>query len=173
MAILTKEEIIKRINTKELIIEPFILENLDAASLDVQMGNTLRVFKKNLPASLEITEDINFDEVSDVIKLKDRETYVLHPGEIVHTVTKEYISLPQNICVWIEGRSRFARVGLVVHMTAPFIQPGSSGNQVLEMINLGSVPLIIKPGIKIAQLIFEECKGNASYTGRFQKQKTP
>jgi len=173
MSILSKDEIVKRVNNKELIIDPFIVENLDAASIDIQMGNIIRIFKKNLPASLKITEEIDFASVSEVIDLEDDCDFILYPGKMIHVNTKEFIMLPNNLCGWIEGRSRFARVGLVVHMTAPFMQPGSSGNQILEMINLGSVPLVIRPGIKIAQLIFEECIGNAKYIGRFQGQKNP
>ncbi|MFA5987026.1 MAG: dCTP deaminase, partial [Candidatus Paceibacterota bacterium] len=70
-------------------------------------------------------------------------------------------------------RSRFARVGLGVHVTAGFIQPGSDNYPVLEMTNLGPVPLSIKPGVKVCQFIFQRCDGEAKHDGKFVNQIKP
>ena len=86
-------------------------------------------------------------------------------------IIEETISLPEDICGWIQGRSRFARLGLMVHITASLIQPGSKGRQVLEIFNAGNVALRLYPGTKICQVIFERCEGKASYRGGFLEQK--
>jgi dCTP deaminase len=88
-------------------------------------------------------------------------------------ITKEKISLSEGISGRLEGRSRFARFGLAVHVTAGFMQPGISNQQVLEIVNLGHAPMALYPGTKICQFIFEACKGKARYQGRFVNQEKP
>ena len=88
-------------------------------------------------------------------------------------MTEENIKIADDICGWLEGRSRFARFGLMVHITASFIQPGVSNKQVLEMNNAGPMPIAIHPGIAICQIILEETVGTASYSGKFKSQSTP
>jgi dCTP deaminase len=82
----------------------------------------------------------------------------------------EKITLPDNICAWIGGRSRFARIGLFVHITASFVQPGISNHQVLEMYNASPIPLAIYPGLRICQLVLEHTVGEGHYDGRFRHQ---
>ena len=97
----------------------------------------------------------------------------MKPNEAVLGVTKEKITLAPHIAGWLEGRSRFARVGLMVHISSPFMQPGIYSHQVLEIANLAPTPLIIFPHTKICQFIFEYCKGEATYQGKFAKQTQP
>ena len=85
-------------------------------------------------------------------------------------MTLEKITLPDNICGRLEGRSRFARLGLLVHITASFMQPGISNHQVLEMYNASPFPLAIHPGTKICQFVFEYTVGEGHYRGRFARQ---
>ena len=95
------------------------------------------------------------------------------PGETILGITKEKITLPQNMCGWLEGRSRYARLGLMVHISASFMQPGLSNRQVLEMTNMSSVALRLHAGTKICQFIFQETIGMAEYKGRFSEQTEP
>jgi dCTP deaminase len=95
------------------------------------------------------------------------------PGETAHGLTRERITLPDDVCGWLQGRSRFARIGLMVHITASFMHPGIDNHQTLEMNNAGPMPLAIHPGIKICQFIFEELIGHGHYRGRFRDQVTP
>ena len=97
--------------------------------------------------------------------------YSLSPGELILGITKEKVTLPENICGWLQSRSRFARIGLMSHVTAPFICPGISNRQVLEIYNAGRQHILLKPGVKICQLILQECKGKAKYRGKFKEQK--
>ncbi len=95
------------------------------------------------------------------------------PGELVHGITRERIRLPDDVMGWIEGRSRYARIGLMVHVTAGLIQPGSDNRQVLETSNMSPMPLALYPGTKICQIILEKVEGRAKYQGRFRDQTAP
>ena len=85
-------------------------------------------------------------------------------------ITKEKVTLPEDIAGWLQSRSRYARIGLMSHSTAPFILPGISNHQILEIFNAGSHDLLLIPGEKICQLIFQRCEGNAKYKGKFKDQ---
>lgn len=169
MSVLTEKEILKRINTGQITIEPFREDCLGPASYDLHLGNKFRVFKE-VKEVFPVTAEVDFEKVTTLIEV---DNLLLVPGQTVHAVTQEKITLPSDICAWIEGRSRYGRLGLVVHITSGFIQPGSTGNQVLEINNLGPIPLSLLPGVSICQIIFQECKGKASYQGRFKGQKEP
>ena len=75
------------------------------------------------------------------------------------------------MCGRLEGRSRYARIGLSVHITAGFVHPGVSNKQVLEIVNSGPYDLVLKPGLKICQLIIERAEGKAVYSGIYSEQK--
>ena len=112
-------------------------------------------------------------DVSEVIEVGDSDYFVLMPGETCHGLTRERIRLPNDLCGWLQGRSRFARLGLMVHITAAFIQPGVDNHQALEINNAGPMPLALRPGIALCQFIFETCIGQASYEGRYRSQIAP
>ena len=96
---------------------------------------------------------------------------VLKPGDFALGITKETIKLPDNMCGWLGGRSRFARLGLIVHITASFVQPGINNKQVLEIKNVSNNILVLKPGERLCQLIIERTEGRAHYKGKFKKQE--
>ena len=98
------------------------------------------------------------------------EGVLLQSGETILGLTVERVTLAPHLCGWLEGRSRFARLGLAVHVTAGFMQPGIDNRQVLEMTNLGPTPLKLRPGVRVCQLVIERCEGEAVYRGRFAAQ---
>ena len=95
------------------------------------------------------------------------------PGELVHGITKEKVALSEDLVGWIEGRSRFARVGLMIHVTAGLVQPGCDNKQVLEISNMSPMPIALNPGTRICQIILEKIEGRARYKGRFKDQTHP
>ena len=103
----------------------------------------------------------------------DDGNFVIKPGETILGITQEKITLASNLCGWLEGRSRFARLGLLVHISASFMQPGISNRQVLEISNMGAVSLRLHAGTKMCQFIFQKTIGQAKYSGRFVDQKEP
>jgi len=169
--ILTRDIILKEIEKGDIKIAPFDEKLLGPASYDLALGKSLRIFTKQKEA-YPVHDDADFAHITELIEMIDS-GYTMQPGEAVLGVTEEKITLASNIAGWLEGRSRFARVGLMVHISSPFMQPGIDSHQVLEIANLGPTPLTIFPGTKICQFIFEYCEGGAEYNGKFSGQTTP
>ncbi|CAG8589097.1 9644_t:CDS:2 [Ambispora gerdemannii] len=96
--------------------------------------------------------------------------YYLGPGQMCLGITRERVQLPPTLCALVEGRSRFARLGLSVHITASFINPGVNNQTVLEIFNASSLTLALHPGTKICQMIFVTMEGEAEYKGIFNGQ---
>jgi len=171
MTVLTKPVILKAIKSGQIKIDPFKPAQVGPGSIDFHLDKTFRVF---LPAKdiFHIKSGpLNYQKVTKTITVDDHLT--LLPGQSAQGITIENLVLPNNLCGWIQGRSSLARVGLMVHITANFIHPGTSAKQVLEMTNAGPMPLAIHPGIPICQIILEETKGQAQYRGTFHQQQQP
>lgn len=163
--ILTRDVLIEKIRTGEVKIEPFDNGAIGPASIDLTLDDKIRVFK----AGKIIGEDIDYKKITKVIDIS--KGYLLKSGELVLGITKEKITLPGNICGWLNSRSRYARIGLMSHITAPFIAPGVSNKQVLEIYNAGKNKIKLISGSKICQLVLQECKGSAKYEGIFKEQE--
>jgi dCTP deaminase len=167
MAVLTRKEILDEIDRGNLRIDPFDQQQVGPGSIDLCLGNEFRVFKK-LRNALVINDDISLEHLTERVVVED--SFTLMPGETVLGITRERLKLPDNICGWLEGRSRFARIGLVIHMTASFVHPGVNNRQVLEIGNLAPFPIVLTPGVRICQIILERTEGEASYSGTFKDQ---
>jgi dCTP deaminase len=166
--ILTKPEILSEIRKKRVVIAPFDASAVGPASIDLTLDRRIRVF---VPENLHFSIDAEIDyrkitAVRDISK-----GYLLRPGELVLGITKEKITLPEDLCGWLNSRSRFARIGLMSHVAAPFVCPGVSNRQVLEIFNAGPEKMRLVPGVRICQLILQECRGKARYDGAFKSQK--
>jgi len=172
MSILTNSKIKKAIKEGSIIINPLDEKQIGLASVDLTLGNEFRIFQRH-SGIYHVKDDSHFQDVTETVYKKDDEFIVVNPGEMILGVTKEKITLPEDICGWLQGRSRFARFGLAVHVTASFMQPGISNHQVLEIVNLGHTSLALYPGTKICQFVFERCEGSAKYQGRFINQDKP
>lgn len=169
MSLLTKDAIKELLQKGTIKIEPFEESQIQVASVDLRLGNTFRVFKHtNHP--IPLTEQTDYKEYTEEVV---NDTFLINPKQTVLGVTMEKITLPGSICAWIEGRSRFARLGLLIHISAGLIQPGISNHQVLEITNLGPNVLELHSGEKICQLVFQQTIGEAIYSGKFQGQEKP
>jgi dCTP deaminase len=172
ITVLSRNEIIKYLAEGKLEITPFDQNQLGPASIDLTLGNKFRVFKK-VRKVFHATEEISYDKITEIVKVKDGEYLLLMPGELVHGVTKEKIRLPENLAGRIEGRSRYARIGLMTHVTAGLVQPGCDNKQVLEISNMSPMPIALYPGTRVCQIVLEEIKGGAKYRGKFKDQTAP
>src|SRR3990172_4675476 len=150
-----------------LVIEPFVADQVGPASIDLHLGDEIRVMEGGPPV-IEVTEDADYRAVTQVRPLDD--PYVLRPGETIHGITRERIRLPADVGGWLEGRSRFARLGLMIHVTSGFVAPGVDNHQVLEMSNVAGRPLMIHAGTRLCQLVLQRAEGSAIYRGRFARQ---
>ena len=172
MALLSGERILELVESGKVKIEPFMKEQVGAGSIDLHLGDEFRVFKK-VHDVFQVTDQVDYTKITEIVKVKSGGRILIMPGELIHGITKEKVTLPRNLAALIEGRSSLARVGLLTHLSSGFVHPGSSNRTVLEIANISPMPLAIQPGTKICQLILVEVRGEAKYKGRFAKQLRP
>jgi len=165
--ILTRDAILAEIAARRLRIEPFSLDQVGPASIDLHLGDQIRIIDGG-PEVIDVDDAADFRRVSRVAPLV--EPYLLPPGETIHGITREHITLPDDVAGWLEGRSRFARLGLMIHVTAGFVNPGVSNRQVLEISNVSNRKLAIHAGTRICQIVLQRTEGRAVYAGRFREQ---
>ena len=140
---------------------------ISGVSVDIRLGNEFRVFQDHTAPYIDLSGPKDEMQkamnavMSEEIYIPDGEAFFLHPGELALAVTYESVSLPDNIVGWLDGRSSLARLGLMVHVTAHRIDPGWSGQIVLEFYNSGKLPLALRPKMKIAALNFETMSSSA------------
>lgn len=168
MSILTRDEIIREIHAGNIGIDPLDEQAIGPGSVDLHLADKFRIFKK-VHSIVEINNQTDYEEMTELIQAP--EGMILMPGETILGITIEQIRLAPTLCGWLEGRSRFARVGLLVHISASFMHPGIDNCQVLEMTNFSPMPLRIHPGTAICQFIFQRTDGAARYTGHFKNQR--
>lgn len=166
--ILTRDVILAEIAAGRIAIDPFTPEQVGPASIDLHLGDEIRVIDGG-PAVIDLNDDADYRTVSRVQPLA--EPYVLPPGETIHGITRERVTLAGDIAGWLEGRSRFARLGLMIHVTAGFVNPGVSNRQVLEISNVSNRRLAIHAGTRICQIVLQRTEGSAVYAGRFARQE--
>lgn len=141
---------------------------ISGVSVDIRLGNEFRVFQDHTAPFIDLSgprEEVQkamSSVMSDEIVIPDGEAFFLHPGELALAVTYESVTLPDDIVGWLDGRSSLARLGLMVHVTAHRIDPGWSGQIVLEFYNSGKLPLALRPKMKIAALNFETMSNSAA-----------
>jgi dCTP deaminase len=152
----------------EIIITPTPDSSMiSGVSVDIRLGNEFRVFQDHTAPFIDLSgpkaemQKAMDSVMSDEIVIPAGEAFFLHPGELALAVTYESVTLPDNIVGWLDGRSSLARLGLMVHVTAHRIDPGWSGQIVLEFYNSGKLPLALRPKMKIAALNFETMSSSA------------
>src|SRR6188508_3341090 len=165
--ILTRDVIRREIEAGRVVIEPFFADQLGPASIDLHLGDEIRVMHAGREP-VPVTDDVDYRTITDVRSLET--PYPLAPGETIHGITRERITLPPDIGGWLEGRSRYARLGLMIHVTSGFVAPGVDNRQVLEMSNVAGRPLAIRAGVRLCQIVLQRADGQATYAGRFANQ---
>ncbi|MHA7836452.1 MAG: dCTP deaminase [bacterium] len=167
MSVLTRDQILSEIDQGRVRLDPFDRSQVGVASVDLTLGPEIREI---LPGRdpIRVMNDTDYRDYTRV-RLLDG-PFRLDPGVTIHGITAERVSLPDDLCGFLEGRSRFARLGLMIHVTSAFVQPGVSNRQVLEMSNVSSRALEVVAGVRICQLVLMRTEGRAVYRGRFRDQ---
>ncbi len=168
MSVLTRDVLLAEIAARRIVIEPFDPSQVGPASIDLTLGDEIRVIERG-PEPIPIREDVDYRDYTRVASLA--KPYVLAAGATIHGITRERITLAPDLCGLLEGRSRFARLGLMIHVTSAFVQPGVSNRQVLEISNVSGHPLEIHAGTRLCQLVVLRAEGQAHYRGRFSSQE--
>lgn len=168
MSVLTRDVILRELEAGRIRIDPFEPSQVGVASIDLTLGSEIRQIVNDKKA-IRVDDEADYRDHTRVLAL-DR-PYRLDPGVTIHGITAEQVTLPDDLCGFLEGRSRFARLGLMIHVTSAFVQPGVSNRQVLEMSNVSSRALEIVAGVRICQLVLMRTEGRSVYRGRFQDQR--
>jgi dCTP deaminase len=167
MSVLTRDVILSEIDRGRVVISPFDRDQVGVASIDLTLADEIRLIEP-VEQPIEIREETDYREHTVTSSL--RVPFRLDPGVTIHGITQETLHLPDDLCGFLEGRSRYARLGLMIHVTSAFVQPGVKNRQVLEMSNVSSQPLLIHAGVRICQLVLMRTEGRAVYQGRFANQ---
>jgi len=158
---------------QELTIEPWDDDRLQPSSYDMELSEYLWVADHGRLSEIDLANP----PIRSLGRVVNFTHYVLHPGEFVLGTTQEFISVGQSLVARLEGKSSLGRLGLVVHATAGYIDPGFRGHLTLELQNVAKIPIVLHPGIPIAQLTFQRmarpCErpyGSSHLGSRYQDQ---
>lgn len=170
-----KEEIAK----KRIIIEPLDLSCIQPASVDIHLDKKLRVFRSwRSPFYIDVKR--NLEDLTEIVEIEDENPFFLQPGEFVLGSTMEDITLPDDIVGRLEGKSSLGRIGLLIHSTAGYVDPGWQGHLTLELSNVARLPVTLYSGMKIGQVSFirltsaaERVYGDEGLGSKYQGQKEP
>lgn len=137
----------------DIIIKDFDENRLQPASYDVLLGFEFLVFKRHKYPNIDPKKDAN-DYMKKVTLKSENDFFILHPNEFALAVTYDYFGVGNKHCCNIMGKSSLARLGLIIHTTAGFVDPGNELNATLELYNTNSMPIKLYPKMKIAQIAF-------------------
>jgi dCTP deaminase len=175
--VLSDVDVLKALDAGEIQITPFpdLEAQMGACSLDLRLGPEFRVFERARTAFIDPRGVIDWDSFTSVVHVEDDKPFIMHPNELVLASTIESITLPANILGRLEGRSSLGRLGIIVHGTAPLFFPGFNGCAVMELGNIGPMPVALYPGMRICSFTFERLSSPSSkpYKGKYSGQSGP
>lgn len=133
-------------------VDPWDDGMVQPASVDLRLGHTFRVFHNHRASAIDLKDPPR--NLTEQVSIEDDEPFLIHPGEFVLGRTLEWVELPDDVVARIEGKSSIGRLGLIVHATAGFVDPGWKGTLTLEITNLTRIPIKLWANLPIAQLSF-------------------
>jgi dCTP deaminase len=177
--VLSDRSIREEIAAGRIVIDPFDEALVQPSSVDVRVGSAFRVFRNSRYPYIDVKEPM--EDLTELVEVSDDDQpFILHPGEFVLGSTLERIRLPDDLVARLEGKSSLGRLGLLIHSTAGFIDPGWDGHVTLELSNVANLPITIYFGMKIGQLSFvqltepaETPYGAGALGSKYQGQQGP
>ncbi len=151
---------------------------IQPASIDLRLGYDFQTFNHTHQALIDPADPESFRQLTTLAHLQEGERFIVHPNEFVLATTLEHVEIPDDLVARLEGRSSIGRLGIVIHSTAGYIDPGFKGTITLEISNLGRIAVALYPGMRICQIAFEEMSSpvSESYgikrTAKYQGQQT-
>lgn len=175
--ILSDVDIKKEIKSKHLIISPFDILSVQPASYDVKLGYEFRIFRNIHKPYLDVKNHI--EDFMELIKIKNSKHLIIHPREFILGTTIERIKMPKDLIGRLDGKSSLGRLGIIVHATAGYVDPGFRGYLTLEITNVANIPITLYPEMKIGQISFMRLETPAEIPygkardSKYQGQKGP
>jgi dCTP deaminase len=161
-----------------LVIEPIAEDALQPASVDIRLDREFRVFRNHRDAYIDVRQSM--EGLTAIERVDDDEPFVLHPGEFVLGSTMERVTLPDDLVARVEGKSSLGRLGLLVHATAGYVDPGWDGHLTMELSNVSNLPVRLYFAMKIGQLSFLQLTtpadhpyGSPALRSKYQGQTGP
>ena len=159
-------------------IDPYDDSLLQPSSVDVRVDRYFRVFHNNRYPYIDVREEQ--EDLTELVEVDEGTAFVLHPGEFVLGSTLERVRLPDDLVARLEGKSSLGRLGLLIHSTAGFIDPGWNWHVTLELLNVANLPVTIYPEMKIGQISFVQLSepaatpyGSNELGSKYQGQRGP
>jgi dCTP deaminase len=156
--ILSDRDILARLERGDITITPApdLEAQLQPASLDLRLGYDFQTFNYTRQALIDPADPATFEQLTSLTQLHDGDRFLVHPGEFVLATTLEQVDIPNDLLARLEGRSSIGRLGIVIHSTAGYLDPGFKGKITLELSNLGRIAVALYPRMRICQIAFEE-----------------
>jgi dCTP deaminase len=176
--VLSDRTIARLLDEGQIVIDPYDESLLQPSSVDVRVDRFFRVFHNARYAYIDVKEPQ--EDLTELVEIDDERPFILHPGEFVLGSTLERIALPEDLVARLEGKSSLGRLGLLIHSTAGFIDPGWDGHVTLELSNVANLPITIYHGMKIGQISFVQLTepaakpyGSGELGSKYQGQMGP
>ena len=161
-----------------IVIRPLGDGCVQPASVDLHLDRNILVFKNNRVPYVDVRA--TNDRLTDMISMADDDPFMLHPGEFVLGSTLEHVEVPADLVARLEGKSSLGRIGLLIHSTAGYVDPGWKGHLTLELSNVSSLPITLYHRMKIGQISFlqlttpaDRLYGSAELGSKYQNQVDP
>jgi dCTP deaminase len=150
--ILSDRSIREEIAAGRIFVDPFDDACVQPSSIDLHVDRQFRVFQNNRYPFIDVMKEQ--PDLTELVEVTEGEPFILHPGEFVLGSTLERVALPDDLVARLEGKSSLGRLGLMIHSTAGYVDPGWDGYLTLELSNVANLPITIYPGMKIGQISF-------------------
>jgi dCTP deaminase len=178
MSVLSDRDIRAKIDGGAVVIRPYDPKDLQPSSVDLHLDRRFRVFRNNRYPYIDVRHPQ--PDLTEMVAVADDEQFILHPGEFVLGQTLEWVELPNDLVSRLEGKSSLGRLGLLIHSTAGYVDPGWKGNLTLELSNVANLPIALYYGMKIGQISFFQMSsavdrpyGSPELGSKYQGQSEP
>lgn len=176
--VLSDRTIRREIEAGRIAIDPLGDGAIQPASVDLRLGSQFRVFRNSRIPYIDVKKE--YPDLTELVEIEGEQPFVLHPGEFALAVTYERVRLPDTVVGRLEGKSSLGRLGLLIHSTAGYVDPGWDGALTLELSNVANLPIALYHGMKVSQISFiqltEAAKhpyGSAAAGSKYQHQEGP
>jgi dCTP deaminase len=176
--VLSDRTIREEIAKGRIVVEPLGEGCIQPASVDVHLDRELLVFRNSRRAFIDIKEEQR--DLTEMVEIEGDTPFMLHPGEFVLGSTLEHVELPDDLVARLEGKSSLGRIGLLIHSTAGYVDPGWKGHLTLELSNVSNLPVTLYLGMKIGQISYvrlttpaENLYGSPALGSKYQGQTSP
>jgi len=182
MAILSDQDIKKCLESGKIIIEPLEKPEIQIqpSSVDLRIGSEFKGFRIVRKPCIDPMDKGDLESYMESFYIDEGEPFIIHPGEFALATTYETVKLPDDLVARVEGRSSMGRLGITMHVTAGYIDPGFQGKITLEISNIGKMPVALYTGQRVCQIVFETMTspsqrpyGHPDRDSKYMGQKRP